>query len=344
MTVYEIDPLVDPRWLEFILCHPRASVFHSPQWLGALKETYGYRPVVFTTTGPERSLQNGIIVCEVSSWATGTRLVSLPFSDHCDVLVNDGNTLQQILESLVRRRKECGSRYIELRPLASDDFPACEFVSAQEFVVHSADLRPSVEEIFASFHSSERKQIRKAERVNITYVTGREDRAIKVFYDLILLTRQRHCVPPPPINWYQNLLTSMGKNATIGLIYVGNQAAAALLTLRFKDTLVLKYTGSNRDFRRQGVVPILYWKAMMEAKANGCVECDFGRTELSNQDLIAFKRRWGCKELAIKYWRYPESAAAGSESWRVRVAKSMFSYMPQSLLSASGSFLYKHIG
>jgi hypothetical protein len=151
-------------------------------------------------------------------------------------------------------------------------------------------------------------------------------------------------VPPPPINWYQNLLTSMGKDATISLIYVGNQAAAALLTLRFKDTLVLKYTGSNRDFRKQGVVPILYWKAMMEAKANGCVECDFGRTELSNQDLIAFKRRWGCKESVIKYWRYPESAAAGSESWRVRVAKSMFSYMPQSLLSASGSLLYKHIG
>ena len=50
MGVYEIDPPCDPRWPEFLQNNPRASVFHTPGWLRALKRTYGYEPIVYTTT------------------------------------------------------------------------------------------------------------------------------------------------------------------------------------------------------------------------------------------------------------------------------------------------------
>jgi len=83
MTVYTLDPLQDSRWAELIARHPQASVFHTMAWLQTLRRTYGYQPTVFTTTGPESALDNGIVFCQVRSWLTGRRLVSLPFSDHC---------------------------------------------------------------------------------------------------------------------------------------------------------------------------------------------------------------------------------------------------------------------
>src|SRR5690349_16021603 len=99
--VYEIDPTIDRRWDEFVRCHPRGSVFHSPAWLRALSRTYGYRPVVYTTAAPDDEvLENGLVLCEVKSWISGRRLVSLPFSDHCEVLADTQEELDLFSRAL----------------------------------------------------------------------------------------------------------------------------------------------------------------------------------------------------------------------------------------------------
>ena len=66
-TVYRVDPLTDPRWDDFVEKHPRASVFHTSDWLEALRRTYGYQPVAYTTTPPGIKLTNGVVFCQVSS-------------------------------------------------------------------------------------------------------------------------------------------------------------------------------------------------------------------------------------------------------------------------------------
>ena len=73
---------------EFISRHESASVFHSPPWLEAVRRTYGYTPVVYTTSPPSSPLSNGIVLCQIDSWLTGRRMVSVPFSDHCEPLLD----------------------------------------------------------------------------------------------------------------------------------------------------------------------------------------------------------------------------------------------------------------
>ena len=87
MSVYEIDPLSDPRWPDFLLRHADATIFHTSNWLRALHRTYGYVPVVYTTCSRSQELRNGIPFCKINSWLTGRRLVSVPFSDHCQPLI-----------------------------------------------------------------------------------------------------------------------------------------------------------------------------------------------------------------------------------------------------------------
>ena len=88
MTIFEIDPLNDPRWRAFVEWRPDASVFHRVEWLQALKSCYGYVPVALSFTPPGSPLENGLLFCEIRSALTGNRLVSLPFSDHCEPLVD----------------------------------------------------------------------------------------------------------------------------------------------------------------------------------------------------------------------------------------------------------------
>src|SRR5690348_13277266 len=118
MGVYEIDPLTDDRWPDLLERHSRASVFHTRNWLDALKQTYAYEPVAYTTTAPGTPLANGWVFCRVKSWLTGSRLVSLPFSDHCDPLSNNDEELQRISQALVQERERKHWKYIECRSAA----------------------------------------------------------------------------------------------------------------------------------------------------------------------------------------------------------------------------------
>src|SRR5579859_7573506 len=90
MRLYRVDPISDSRWGDLLRQDARASIFHSPGWLRALRQTYSYEPIVFTTSPPSQPLRNGVVCCKVNSWFTGQRLVSLPFSDHCEPLVETG--------------------------------------------------------------------------------------------------------------------------------------------------------------------------------------------------------------------------------------------------------------
>src|SRR5215469_14248266 len=97
---YQFDPTQDPRWAELVNRHPKASVFHSVAWLKALRRTYGYEPVAFTTSSPIGELKNGLVFCRINSWLTGCRLVSLPFSDHCEPLCDSVDELDFLIRYL----------------------------------------------------------------------------------------------------------------------------------------------------------------------------------------------------------------------------------------------------
>ena len=114
MSVCVLDPLADARWDGFLDRHPRASVFHSRGWLEALKRTYGYEPIVVTTTG-QGPLENGLVLCRVRNWRS-RRLVSLPFTDHCDPLVDRPDALPAMLEFLRSGVEQRRWRSFELRP------------------------------------------------------------------------------------------------------------------------------------------------------------------------------------------------------------------------------------
>ncbi|MBA2354753.1 MAG: hypothetical protein H0V80_08815, partial [Acidobacteria bacterium] len=135
--VCAIDPLADPRWDDLVARHPRASVFHSRGWLEALWRTYRYQPVVVTTSGPG-PLENGLVLCRVRTWLA-RRLVSLPFSDHCDPLVDRPDDLAALLGYLRDEVDSKRSRSLEVRPrsAALGGLPA-----GSAYCLHTLDLTP----------------------------------------------------------------------------------------------------------------------------------------------------------------------------------------------------------
>src|SRR5215469_16743428 len=116
-SCYQLDPTQDQRWSEFVERHPKASIFHTVGWLKTLRHTYGYEPVVFTTSPPTCALKNGLVFCRIKSWLTGRRLVSLPFSDHCELLCDTTQDLIFLMRYLQSALEPQNCRYLEIRPV-----------------------------------------------------------------------------------------------------------------------------------------------------------------------------------------------------------------------------------
>lgn len=347
MDVYSFDPLQDSRWTEFVGRHPKASVFHTAGWLRALQRTYHFEPIAFTTSRPIDELRNALVFCAVRSWLTGSRLVSLPFSDHCEPLVESADELRAICISVLRHRMKGRWKYVEMRPVSSV-IPLEEesFRRAQTFYLHRLDLRPDLDVLLRSFHKdSIQRKIRRAERESLTYEEGRSEPLLRKLCHLLDLTRQRHQVPLQPVAWFRNLIACLGESLCIRIASKEGQPAAGILTLTHGASVVYKYGGSDTRLNALGGMPLLFWKTIQDAKQIGARELDLGRSDCDNPGLIAFKEHWAADRSPLTYWRYPgEAHSTADNGWTTGLARRVFARLPGRVRRAAGSLLYPHLG
>jgi len=343
--LYELDPLTDSRWDAFVRDHPQSSLFHSTKWLAALKKAYGYGPVVVTTCPADAPLTNGLVFCLVESLLTGRRLVSLPFSDHCELLADDEDELDDLLSLMQPYIESGGWRYLEVRPVASRPGGLKRFTSSAPYLLHRLSLAGSTREIFQRFHKScVQRKIRRAERERLRYEEGRTEVLFRHFYRLLVMTRRRLFLPPQPQFWFRALIEAFGEDLKIRVAFKDDLPVASIMTIAHKDVMVYKYGCSDAQFNRFGGMALLFWNTIQEAKERGCRELDMGRSDCSDQGLIAFKERWGASSTLLRYFRYPAEPVVSTPVWHESLRRRLVPAIPSAALKMVGNLLYGHMG
>jgi CelD/BcsL family acetyltransferase involved in cellulose biosynthesis len=346
--LYRIDPLQDGRWPELLQRHPNASVFHGRPWLECLRRTYGYEPLAFTTAAEREPLMNAIVFVRIRSWLTGSRLVSMAFADHCEPLADSASELTALLEGLRDAVAHENCKYVELRPSpdrAGETALFANFVNCAAFHHHTLDLRFTPDELFDRMHKScMQRKIRRAGQEGLTYEEGRSEEFLRAFYALLVRTRRRHGVPPQPFIWFRNLAECLGGAMKIRVVFKRARPIASMVTLQYNKTLLYKYGASDERYHAMGGMPLLFWRAMQDAKTIGAEEFDLGRCDLDNVGLCEFKRHLGAQCRSLSYYRYPrEAASTGMSRARVLVSK-LCASLPNPLCVAAGHLLYRHAG
>ena len=349
LCCYQLDPTQDPRWTELVERHPKASVFHTVGWLKALRRTYGYEPVAFTTSPPSGELKNGIVFCRINSWLTGSRLVSLPFSDHCEPLCDSQEDLDFLIRYLRTTVEHENWRYLEVRQVGGNIGQANiarDVVCTATYCLHVLDMRPNLDAVLRRLDKdSVQRRIRRAELAGISEKCGRSEDLLKEFYALFVITRGRHRLPPAPYSWFQNLIHCLNDALEIRVAYKDEAPISATLTLRFKDVIYYKYGCSILRFNKFGAIPWLLWRAVVSGKAHGASEFDMGRTEEENVGLLTFKNHWVPQPRRLVYWRFPDTPSLNlTNGWKLRMARHVFSTMPDGLRILAGKMIYRHIG
>ncbi len=346
--MFLIDPLTDPRWSALAEGHPNACAFHTRGWMQALASTYGYQPFAVCSSGPGETLADVLPVCRVESWLTGRRLVALPFTDHCQPLVAASSAASEITEYLADLARRERYRFVEIRPAhAADAIAVSNNEPVARYMAHWLDLDRPLEQVFASFDKdSIQRRIRRAEREDMSYEEGRSDDLISRFYELMVRTRRRHQLPPQPIQWFRNLAALMGDSVNFRVVSKEHAAIAAIVTLQHRNSMIYKYGCSDERYHQFGCMPLLFWKMIQDAKTAGIPLVDFGRSDRDNPGLIRFKDQWGTRRTELCYYRFPHlsTASGGRTENRNRVARAVFSHLPDVALKAVGRLVYRHIG
>lgn len=339
-----LDPTKYPGWDELLLTNPQSSFFHTSAWARVLINSYGYKPLYFARI-ENNELQNLLAIMEINSFITGKRGVSLPFTDHCPVIAKDKQEFYQLFEIVSDFGSKDGWKSLEIR--SGNRFLGNE-IPSDIFKSHVLDLSAGKESVLATFRDSTRRNIRKAQKMDVGVEDINSMASIEQFYKLNCLTRKDHGLPPQPLNFFleiYNHIIAPEKGSVLLAFENSRKCIAGAVFYNFNGKVVFKYGASDRSAHQLRPNNLVMWEAIKKYSQNGSKSFVFGRTDLDHKGLLQFKRGWGTKEGKIHYYNYDLQKKKFINKYpKVKSSYSIFRAMPMPLLKLIGRVLYRHIG
>ena len=338
-----ISPINSKTWDKSVLTFPNHTIFHSKAWARVLHESYDYIPRYFVLYN-QNKISAALPLMEIRSPVTGKRGVSLPFTDECTSLNRNSREVEYLFQKAVQYGEKAAWRYIELRdynPFFRDIRPFCRYYS------HTLDLSLGEDKLYAGLKSSNRRNIKKAQKQGINIKISNSINSLEKFCRLNCITRKKHGLPPQPDKFFkkihQHLLIQ--NHGFIALALVDQKVIAGALYLQFGKSALFKYGASHPDYLNLRPNNLVMWEAIQKLAGEGFHTMSLGRTDPENEGLLQFKRGWNPKETQLEYIRYNLT----TQSFETRKTNpnsgySLFRQMPIPVLKLMGNLLYKHVG
>jgi hypothetical protein len=343
VEVRTLNPAECSDWDAQVTAHPQSTIFHGSGWARVLRDTYGHQAYYFTLF-EGRQLAGMLPVMEVSSWLTGRRGVSLPFTDFCPALQTAGGGERELYERAMDFGRQRRWKFMECRSLN----PAWEGSRPSlSFYGHSIKLGVGLEQLFEGMESAVRRGVRKAEKAGVAVDFDSGEDSMRTFFRLHCGTRRRHGLPPQPWRFFLNIQRHLLK-AGRGFIATARQESrplAAAVFLHDDRQALYKFGASDYAFQQMRPNNLLMWAAMKHCAERGLATLNLGRTSLSNEGLRRFKLGLGAAEEEMRYAKYDFFTrqfvldADRVEGWFNQV----FARLPLPALRLSGAILYPHL-
>lgn len=298
MKVVCIDPRTSPLW-QTLVVKTESSVFHSPSWIQVLTDTYGWEASAYVIVDEAGEPCAGIPLCRITDMF-GERIVALPFSDYCDPLIRDAESWRVLIEKLLPEQVP-----IKLRCL-HNDVPLSDkrFSLVKQARWHRLDLRPDLEALWKTMHDSTHRAIRKSEREGLTVRMAESEPDLRVFFEMHLKIRKyKYGLLAQPYSFLQNIWRHFvePRHGFLMLAIHEDKIVAGDFFLEWKDTLYYKFNASLHDDLSHRPNDLLIWHGIQEGKKRGLTYLDFGLSDIDQEGLIRYKRKFGGEEKTISF-------------------------------------------
>jgi len=301
LNIVRVDPRDDLLWRRFVEQAP-SGVFHSPSWIQVLTDTYGWEASAYVILNDRGEPCAGIPFCRISD-ILGERIVALPFSDYCDPLVNDAHGWRFLIDRLLLEHCPITVRCLHNNlPLADERFSL-----VKEAKWHGLDLRPEPEALWGAMHDSTHRAIRKSQREGLVVRLAQSEEELRAFFEMHLKVRKyKYGLLAQPYSFFQNIwrLFVEAQHGFLLLALSGDKIVAGDFFLEWKDTLYYKFNASLPGDLSHRPNDLLIWEGMQHGKNRGLQLLDFGLSDIDQEGLVRYKRKFGTEEKTISFLRH----------------------------------------
>ena len=147
----------------------------------------------------------------------------------------------------------------------------------------------SEDELFESFSSSTRRNIRKSYRKDIKTIQETNDKTLDTFYELTKIMAERQEIGHRPKEYFKRLIDNM--NGVIFTSYFEDKPLSASILIPYNDKVYYLYAASSNELRNKMPNFNMIWEEIKWCRDNGYDYFDFGGTfSLDSKDgLYRFK-------------------------------------------------------
>ena len=306
-----LDQNNEHLWDNYIHRHPKGSLYHHSRWKHIIEEGYGHRcyylMALETSQGKLTDKPDKLIgvlpLIHIKSRLFGNNLISMPFVDSAGVIADNRGVEERLLHHAMILAREKGAGTVELRqrePLTTDRFDQIVFAKKHK-VIMSLQLPSSSEDLWRSFKSKLRSQIRRPSKEGLyTAIGGAE--LIDDFYRVFSTNMRDLGSPVHSKRFIRSVAGHFSEQARIVIVYLRGRPLAASFMIEYKNGLENPWASALHDFSNLSPNMLLYWAMLEYGCGKGYEHFNFGRST-PGEGTYKFKEQWGAMPEPL-YWYY----------------------------------------
>jgi FemAB-related protein (PEP-CTERM system-associated) len=321
------------RWNDFLHGAPGANHYQRFEWLLLNEHSLGHEPfgLVAEIAG---SLVGVLPLSRVRTRIFGDILTSMPFVNFGGPAPQTGDVAERLLDEAKVLSESLGCDYLEVRAFTA--YPS--FMHSDRKVSMTLSLMDNPDFLFDEFSRKHRKNIRRAERNDISVRVGCAE-LLRPFYKILERSWRAMGTPLYQYAYFEDLFRRMPDSHWIFLAEHNGRPVAGALVGRFGSVLEGMWAAQDPACIALQSNYVLYWEMIRWACSQGLKEFHLGRSTRGS-GAQEFKARWLAEPRPL-FWNVSlgtqrEVPELNPDNPRFRLAMAVWRRLPLPILRHLG--------
>lgn len=347
MNIRETTIADQEQWDTFVHAHSTPTPYQLFGWPIAIEKTYNFKSISFLAESDNKI--SGILPTTLFNIPLGSSsLISLPYCDVASTLTTDEYTGEALLNYAITYAENNNISNIVIRGKIPKNYSsknAFSLSQTRDKVRMILKLPASPDELWSTFKSKLRSQIRKAEKNNLVFRFANKN--TNDFFKVFSHNMRDLGSPVHSPMLFQHTFKQLDKQVQVGLVYNGQQVIGAGIIMHAGNTISIPWASTLRSYNNLNPNMLLYWQFLKYATEQGCTHFDFGRST-PGEGTFRFKSQWGAQATPLTWTTIhikekPVKRVTTRTNRKREVVANLWQHLPLPFANFLGPYLRKYI-